>query len=99
MDYELTDFEWAVIVPLLPNTPLGVARVDDRHAMNGIFWTLRTSALWRALSEEYGPRTTCYNRFVRSKRLEKIRRELNEEQNPPKFSKLELGRLKVEDPC
>ena len=44
MDYELTDFEWAVIVPLLPNTPLGVARVDDRRAMNGIFWALRTSA-------------------------------------------------------
>ena len=65
MDYELTDFEWAVIVPLLPNTPLGVARVDDRRAMNGIFWALRTSAPWRALPKEYGPRTTCYNRFVR----------------------------------
>jgi hypothetical protein len=33
------------------------------------------------------------------KTLEKNRRELNEEQNPPKFAKLELGRLKVEDPC
>ena len=51
MDYELTGFECAVIVPLLLNTPLGVARVDDRRAMNGIFWALRTSAPWRALSK------------------------------------------------
>ncbi|MFC3136566.1 IS5/IS1182 family transposase, partial [Microbaculum marinum] len=28
--YELTDFEWTIIEPLLPNKPRGVARVDDR---------------------------------------------------------------------
>ena len=65
MDYELTDFEWTVIAPLLPNKPRGVARVDDRRVLNGIFWVLRTGAPWRALPKEYGPRTTCYNRFVR----------------------------------
>ena len=27
--YELTDFEWGVIAPLLPNKPRGVPRVDD----------------------------------------------------------------------
>jgi transposase len=27
--YELTDFEWEVITPLLPNKPRGVRRVDD----------------------------------------------------------------------
>ena len=25
--YELTDFEWSIIEPLLPNKPRGVARV------------------------------------------------------------------------
>jgi transposase len=64
-DYELTDFDWGVIVPLLLNTPLGIDRVDGRRAMNGIFWALSTSAPWRALSKEYGPRATCYNGFVR----------------------------------
>lgn len=44
MDYELTDFEWTVIQPLLPNKPRGVARVDDRRVLNGIFWVLRTGA-------------------------------------------------------
>jgi transposase len=63
--YELTDFEWRVIEPLLPNKPRGVPRVDDRRVLNGIFWVLRSGAPWRDLPERYGPRTTCYNRFVR----------------------------------
>ena len=63
--YELTDFEWDVIQPLLPNKPRGVPRVDDRRVLNGIFWVLRTGAPWRAIPKEYGPRTTCYNRFFR----------------------------------
>jgi len=29
--YDLTDFEWRVIEPLLPNKPRGVPRVDDRR--------------------------------------------------------------------
>jgi transposase len=63
--YDLTDFEWGVIAPLLPNKPRGVRRVDDRRVLNGIFWVLRSGAPWRDLPERYGPRTTCYNRFVR----------------------------------
>ena len=59
--YDLTDFEWRVIEPLLPNKPGGVPRVDDRRTLNGIFWVLRSGDL----PERYGPRTTCYNRFVR----------------------------------
>ena len=39
--YDLTDFEWRVIEPLLPNKPRGVPRVDDRRVLNGIFWVLR----------------------------------------------------------
>lgn len=50
---------------LLPNKPRGVPRVDDRRVLNGIFWVLRSGAPWRDLPERYGPRTTCYNRFVR----------------------------------
>ncbi len=61
----MTDFEWSVIEPLLPNKPRGVPRVDDRRVLNGIFWVLRSGAPWRDLPECYGPRTTCYNRFVR----------------------------------
>jgi transposase len=63
--YDLTDFEWRAIEPLLPNKPRGVPRVDDRRVLNGIFWVLRSGAPWRDLPERYGPCTTCYNRFVR----------------------------------
>ncbi len=63
--YDLTDFEWRVIEPLLPNRPRGVPRVDDRRTLNGIFWVLRSGAPWRDLPERYGPRATCYNRFNR----------------------------------
>ncbi len=65
MRYDLTDFEWLVIQPLLPNKSRGVKRVDDRRVLNGIFWVLRSGAPWRDLPERYGPYTTCYNRFNR----------------------------------
>ena len=65
MRYELTDHEWDVIKPMLPNKPRGVPRVDDRRVLNAIFWVLRSGAPRRDLPESYGPPTTCYNRFVR----------------------------------
>ena len=68
MRYELSESEWSVISRLLPNKPRGVPRVDDRRVLNGIFWVLRSGAPWRDLPASYGPRTTCYNRFVRWRR-------------------------------
>lgn len=65
--YDLTDFEWRVIEPLLPNKPRGVPRVDDRRVLNGIFWVLRSGAPWRYPPKRYGSHTTCYNRFLRSR--------------------------------
>jgi transposase len=66
--YELSDYERAAIKPMLPNKLRGVPRVNDRRVLNGIFWVLRSGAPWRDLPETYGPRTTCYNRFVRWRR-------------------------------
>jgi transposase len=63
--FELSDAEWALIEPLLPSKPRGVARVDDRRVLNGIFYILRTGSPWRDLPERYGPYTTVYNRFNR----------------------------------
>lgn len=68
MRYELTDCEWAAIKPFLPNKPRGVPRVNDRRVLNGIFWVLRSGAPWRGLPENFGPYTTCYNRFARWRR-------------------------------
>jgi transposase len=68
MRYELTDNEWTAIRPMLPNKPRGVPRVNDRRVLNGIFWVLRSGAPWRDLPDNFGPYTTCYNRFVRWRR-------------------------------
>ncbi len=59
--FDLSDGEWALIKPLLPNKSRGVARVDDRRVLNGIFYMLRTGSPWRDLPERYGPYTTVYN--------------------------------------
>jgi transposase len=66
--YELSDYEWTAIKPMLPNKSRGVRRVNDRRVLNGAFWVLRSGAPWRDLPATYGPRTSCYNRFVRRRR-------------------------------
>ena len=65
--FDLTDFEWSVIAPLLPTKVRGVARVDDRRVLNGIFWRLRTGAPLADIPQRYGPHTTCVKgtRFAR----------------------------------
>ena len=65
MRYDLTDFEWSVIEPILPKGRRGQQPQNNRRVMNGIFWVLRTGAPWRDLPERYGPYTTAYNRFNR----------------------------------
>jgi len=65
MRYDLTDFEWSVIEPLLPKDRRGVKPKNNRRVLNGIFWVLRAGAPWRDLPERYGSYTTAYNRFNR----------------------------------
>ena len=63
--HDVTDAEWRVISPVLPNKPRGVPRVDDRRVISGIFYILRTGSPWRDLPARYGPYTTVYNRYNR----------------------------------
>ena len=42
MRYDLSDYEWGIIKPMLPNKPRGIPRMDDRRVLNGIFWVLRS---------------------------------------------------------
>ena len=63
--FDLSDAEWAIVAPLLPNQPRGVPRVNDRRVVNGIFYILRTGSPWRDLPGRYGAYTTVYNRYNR----------------------------------
>ena len=65
MRCEFSDDERTAIRPMLPNEPCGVWRVNDWRVLDGISWVLRSGAPWRDLPATYGPRTACYNRFVR----------------------------------
>jgi transposase len=65
MRYDLTDFEWSVIKPLLPMDRRGPKPKNNRRVINGMFYILRAGSPWRDLPERYGPYTTVYNRFNR----------------------------------
>ena len=64
MRFDLSDDEWALLEPLMPNSRKS-ARADDRKIMNAIFYVLRTGMPRHDLPERYGPYTTAYNRFNR----------------------------------
>ena len=66
--YDLTDYDWKVIGPLLPQKSRGVKRVDGRRVLSAILRVRRSGLPWRDLPERYGPYTTAYNRFVRWRR-------------------------------
>ncbi len=63
--YDLSEVEWRLIEPLLPHKPRGVARVDDRRVLNGIFYVLRTGSPWRDLPEAFGEWNSVFRRFSR----------------------------------
>ena len=69
MRYDLTDFEWSVIEPLLPMDRRGPKPQNNRQIINGMFYTLRAGSPWRDLPERYGPYTTVYNRFNRWRKV------------------------------
>src|SRR6266851_2770356 len=66
---DLTDTEWRILNPLLPDRgERGPAIGDKRRTMNGILWVLRTGAPWRDLPERYGKWKTCHDRLLRWRR-------------------------------
>ena len=58
--YDLTDFEWSTIEPVLPQKSRGVSRVDDRRILNGIFCVLRSGTPWADFPRRYGLPTFCF---------------------------------------
>ena len=64
--HELTDEQWALVGPRLPEPkPIGRPPRPNRQMLNGVLWVLRTGAPWRDLPRDrFGPYTTVYTRFA-----------------------------------
>src|SRR5262245_56541098 len=61
---ELTDEQWTIIDPLIPETPRrpdgrGRPWRDARAVLNGILWILRSGARWQDLPEHFPPYQTA----------------------------------------
>jgi transposase len=64
--FDLTDEEFALIVPFLPPEYSGKAGrpyKPHRVILNAILWVNHTGAAWRDLPDRYGPWETAYSRF------------------------------------
>ena len=65
---ELTDEQWAIIGPLIPEPPRrkdgrGRPWRDTREVLNGVLWILRSGARWQDLPDRFPPYQTCHRRF------------------------------------
>ena len=65
--YQIPDELWnriKVLLPILkPKKKSGRPRMDDRKAMNGVFYVLRTGCQWKALPRSLGAPSTVHDRF------------------------------------
>lgn len=52
----------------MANNRRGVLKADDSTALYGIYRQLRTGS-WAFILDRDGPPTTCYNRFVRWRKI------------------------------
>jgi transposase len=66
--HELTDEQWARVLPLLPPQKTGRKgrpAADHRRMINGIMWIDRTGAPWRDLPKRYGKWQSVSSRLSR----------------------------------
>ena len=64
--HELTDEQWVLVEPVLPEQRLGGRGRpprSNREMLNGMMWILRTGAPWRDLPERFGPWQSVYHYF------------------------------------
>lgn len=62
---DLTDKEWAVLAPLIPE-PKGGGRprtTDMREVLNAIFYVLKTGCQWDHLAHDFPAKGTVYHYF------------------------------------
>ena len=66
---DVTDAEWFIINPSLPDRGERGPAADKRRTVNGILWVLRTGAPWRDMPKRYGNWNSVFVRFTRWSKL------------------------------
>ena len=63
---DVTDAEWAQVAPLIPPAKRGGRRreVNLREVLNGIFYVLSTGCQWRALPNDFPPKSSVHEYFL-----------------------------------
>jgi transposase len=63
--HDLTDQQWTVLEPLIPQPKPGPGRKrnDARQTVNGILFVLKTGCPWADVPRAYGSPATCWRRF------------------------------------
>jgi transposase len=71
--WRVPDELWGKIEPILnqqdPPRRMGRKRIDQRRALNGIIYRLRSGAQWNELPEEFGDDSSVHRTFQRWIRL------------------------------
>lgn len=60
----MSDRQFELLRPLMPNKVRGFVRVDDRRVISGIIHVVKLGGRWVDAPAYYGPRKTLYNQFV-----------------------------------
>jgi hypothetical protein len=64
----INDAQWELLKSLLPEPRKypkgGRPPADNREALEGILWILRTGARWQDLPERYPSASTCWQRLL-----------------------------------
>ena len=60
---DLTDEEWALVEPLIPQRGGNRRTVNVREVVNGLMYVLSTGCQWRAIPKDLPPRSTVYDYF------------------------------------
>jgi transposase len=63
----LTDDQWSLVKPLLPDPPpssaVGRPLLDDRLVLDAVLWKLSTGVPWDVLPPSFPSRNVCYRRY------------------------------------
>ena len=67
---DLTDFQWGVIAPMIPDARPGgrPRKADKREIVEAILYFLRAGCAWRLLPHDFPPWQTVYYHFRRWER-------------------------------